>query len=191
MFEFDSIKLDEKEQSSIERRFLKASIFTACIAMLVLVYIAITSEEVKDSQVHTLYEPNEKKMINNRLYEYLGYGGVIHNFYNYLLRGEQHYFSNTLEKIGGLKFLIKQYRSMSPSILEDKALLQLESGLQQYTNSILKIKQLKDQGKSVAEIVKLIDFDKTLVSSALRNFEVENNVSAEDDAEVVKLFHET
>ncbi|MEQ8398863.1 response regulator [Thalassobaculum sp.] len=60
---------------------------------------------------------------------HLGYGGVVHNLKNYVLRGEASNLADLSESAGSVRAAIERYRSASPDAREQAALTTIEKTL--------------------------------------------------------------
>ena len=99
----------------------------------------------------------------------LGYTGFIHNFKNYVLRGEEPYYQATLENLKQLSTIFKstQARSDNPSI--DAQVKLIEQVVRKYELKLEQARMLHNQGASVEEIDQLIRVDDMAASAALRD----------------------
>lgn len=99
----------------------------------------------------------------------LGYTGFIHNFKNYVLRGEEPYYQATLENLKQLSTIFKstQARSDNPSI--DAQVKLIEQVVHKYELKLEQARMLHNQGASVEEIDQLIRVDDMAASAALRD----------------------
>lgn len=98
---------------------------------------------------HQTQQQQLQQQLDNKLTLYLalrsqlGYGGLIHNFKNHVLRGSHdyrvsHYASAVQENFAALEHLIRQYRQL-PGISseESQALNQLEATINQYQQKMV------------------------------------------------------
>ncbi|AQS40535.1 diguanylate cyclase/phosphodiesterase with PAS/PAC sensor(s) [Shewanella psychrophila] len=106
-----------------------------------------------ESQVHVV----EQAYKISRL---LGYGGLIHDFKNYLLRGEQKYLTSFNSNINQLKFKLTQLKNLdglSPTKLA--AVMYIDETIDSYHHQIDKLQRLKLQGLSIKEQDSLVRVD--------------------------------
>ena len=83
----------------------------------------------------------------------MGYGGAIHNFKNYVLRGEETYLSTTLQRTQETIVTIDAYRSLGQLREVEKASLQrVREMVVAYSDAAVRVRELRAQGKSAAEI---------------------------------------
>ncbi len=115
---------------------------------------AITSFDDVES-TWTTYQDNVLAKLNCvvALRSAMGYGGIVHHFKNYILRGE----ASDLEKIqgnaGDIKAFIQMYRlSGSVTAVEETALLEMEQMADKYVQAAERVTQLRARRMSPAAI---------------------------------------
>lgn len=103
---------------------------------------------------HTLASdsPLSKARINADLRAAIGYGGMIHEFKNYVLRHDNSRVAVVKEKLVRAQSAIDQYRQLDPSNAETLALDDIESTLFSYGQNLHTITQMITQGTSNKEI---------------------------------------
>ncbi|SCA57075.1 hypothetical protein MTBPR1_40098 [Candidatus Terasakiella magnetica] len=79
---------------------------------------------------------SEKARALNSLYEELGYGGMIHNFKNYILRHDEKHLRKAEERIGAAKSALRHLRIFMDQSEEIKALNYVEETVNQYSASL-------------------------------------------------------
>ncbi|MFT7592732.1 MAG: PAS domain S-box-containing protein [Paracoccaceae bacterium] len=83
---------------------------------------------------------------------YFGYGGMIHNFKNYVLRRDQKYARTLRIQTDLLRKAIGAYQNAGPSPLEQKALIRIHGVVEEYAQQIDKIALGIRQGLSAEQI---------------------------------------
>ena len=92
--------------------------------------------------------------------ELIGYGGMIHSFKNYLLRGEQRFLDNFTDKYGKVKVLIEQYKNLKDiSQGELFHLNTISNTFAKYNELIYKVKTLLKEQKKINEIDQIVKSD--------------------------------
>ena len=87
----------------------------------------------------------------------MGYGGAIHRFKNYVIRGQQKHFHKYMEKAEKINASIVAYRSAGfISSIEDNSLKKVNAMVETYREASIKARQLLEKGKSVKAIDKAI-----------------------------------
>jgi methyl-accepting chemotaxis protein len=96
------------------------------------------------------------------LYEEMGYGGAIHNFKNYVLRGSTQYMEQFGHKRDAMRQTLKAYSvlgNLNPE--EEAALVQLEEMVQKYDQAINKAHDMWTEGRSSQVIDNAVKIDDT------------------------------
>ncbi len=99
---------------------------------------------------------------------YIGYGGGIHLFKNYVLRGQQKYFDRYQKKAALALAAIKGYRqagNISP--VEDAALKKVAAMVESYRQAVITARRLWQQGVPVRQIDKQIKINDSPYLKAL------------------------
>ncbi|MCG7521465.1 PAS domain S-box protein [Ruegeria sp. Ofav3-42] len=102
---------------------------------------------------------------------YFGYGGLIHNFKNYVLRHSPEYGPRLRQQSRNLLATIDAYRGTTPSTAELQALRQIEEVALEYTNNIPRIEVGIAAGLSAEEIDALVRVDDRDALTALAELE--------------------
>lgn len=112
------------------------------------------------SQVHLIEQAY-------KLSRLMGYGGMIHDFKNYLLRGEQVYFDSFSNSISQLQFKIHKLKQINGLPREKRAaILEIDETINEYHNKIDMLRLLKQQKLTIAEQDKLVRIaDEPMVKS--------------------------
>ena len=88
----------------------------------------------------------------NALYSEIGYGGMIHNFKNYLIRHQPENADAVKSSLGGAKAAIALYRSLELNQSEKEALTAVEANLAAYENVLPVIEALIEKSQTVRSI---------------------------------------
>ncbi len=81
-------------------------------------------------------EAEKRGELLNRIWAHLGYGGIIHNFKNYVLRQDQEYLIALEEQFADFTKTIAEYRQSNPSPLELKNLAIIETTILAYMRKL-------------------------------------------------------
>jgi PAS domain S-box-containing protein len=113
----------------------------------------------------------------------MGYGGMIHNFKNMVLRHDHRTRDRTLQDIAAALSAINLYSERSLSDVERKALRNISGVVNAYKKALISIDTHDDQGRSAAAIDRVVKIDDT---PALKGFDDltreishQNNIEAE------------
>jgi methyl-accepting chemotaxis protein len=147
---------------------IKSKILIVAVLSVIITLVLIISNHIsttKMSEGIELYKKDisQRLVLLSQLNESLGYGGIIHNFKNYLLRGDSKYidsfdkqyliFIQTLSKYQKLKFLSQK---------EKDSLETMKSTLLEYYQNISLLKKLKNKKSfTIKEIDEKIGIDDT------------------------------
>ncbi len=97
----------------------------------------------------------------------LGYGGMIHNFKNFLLRKDQHRGTETQRRIGALTETLDQLALIDVSAEERKAIGLLRDTVATYGERLRIARILVAENKSVAEIDAQVRYDDSAAIEAI------------------------
>ena len=95
---------------------------------------------------------NEKARLHNSLYATLGYGGMIHNFKNLILRKDMATYVKLERSMGAVQEVVDQYLVLSSSPAERLALNDIEIMLVNYQNSLDLVREEMRNNSSSSEI---------------------------------------
>ena len=100
-----------------------------------------------------------KQDLFNELEANLGYGGVIHNFKNYILRSDEKYIAHFREKVRAVLADIDAYRKQNLTEEEAADLAALEAVVRTYLRQAEMAQHLIMAGKTPAEIDTAVEVD--------------------------------
>ncbi len=127
----------------------------------------------------TLLESYKKKLIISQLKEIVGYGGFIHNFKNYVLRGKKKYSDKVAKQYKKIIKLINEYESLKyVSKKEQKLLDTIKSIFYQYKSGLPAVVSANENGLGVRELDKIVKVNDTPAIKALN--ELSNNFFTND-----------
>ena len=113
---------------------------------------------VADIEQYTATTARKRDLLG-KLESSMGYGGAIHNFKNYVLRGKEKYLSRFREKSAAVIDAIEAYRSLGVSPQERDALAAIESVVRKYRAQGDIIQRLSNEGKTSDQIDKVVKID--------------------------------
>ncbi len=148
-------------QLSIKVRLYSVAVVAVILLATITWYQHIKIQEMKGdwgSMINTL---SERQELITELYTHLGYGGMIHNFKNYVLRGQTKYVERTALNFSKLRAAITTYRQLpNLSESEKEALTAITKTASEYENFVPVVTQLLSEGKNAEArdaIVKVSD----------------------------------
>lgn len=137
--------------------------------------LALRALETLNSQIlieHPYYQDNNNKPVMAALLrKYLGYGGMIHHFKNFVLRGEIKYHDMSEDNIQMVEHLIRRYQDTSPTLAEQNSLEDIQSTINQYRQQLDVIEAMTKQGNSPEEIDQKVRINDTLALRGLQTLE--------------------
>ncbi len=92
----------------------------------------------------------------NRMWSHLGYGGIIHNFKNYVLRQDQQYLDRLEDQFTDFSQTIKEYRQSNPTRQELDNLAIIENTMLTYMNKAKIAKQAAQENWPPQKTDKLV-----------------------------------
>lgn len=101
----------------------------------------------------------------------IGYGGIIHDFKNYVIRGDDEAFSNLITDFEAFQADILAYGAFASTQNESNALSDLTATMQNYKRQLLVAQELKREGLTVEEIDNRVKVDDRPALEALNTLE--------------------
>lgn len=102
---------------------------------------------------------SEKAQVLNALRREIGYGGMIHRFKNFVLRKDVALATRVDEHLGGAMAAITHYRSLGVNEAEQQALADIQAMLAGYGYANRTTRRLIADGRSTAEIDRVVRVD--------------------------------
>ncbi len=114
-----------------------------------------------------------KQDLLNQIVQLIGFGGLIHDFKNHVIRGGLRYRQHFQQTFAQLQAVLEDYRHL-PNIsqAETRALNTLERTFKQYDLNITVVSDLKMQGRAIAEIDRQVKINDTPVLLALQQLRI-------------------
>lgn len=111
---------------------------------------------------------SEKARLESVLSASIGYGGMIHEFKNYVLRHENVRVSKIQAHIGAAKAVINQYQSLVLSDVEKSALQDITTVLNAYNKALLITVDLVSRNVTAHDIDRRVKVDDSIALLALK-----------------------
>ncbi|MEE9551557.1 MAG: hypothetical protein V3V89_00790, partial [Gammaproteobacteria bacterium] len=125
--------------------------------------------------------PAQKGVYLSQLRDAIGYGGMIHQFKDYVLHKDNTGIDNVNNKIDQAKALINEYKKIDVSKNENASLSVLYAIVLNYEDALVKAQQLVNTGSSSNEIDARIGVDDEPALAALKTLD-EELIQARTDA---------
>ncbi|WP_181905378.1 response regulator [Aestuariispira insulae] len=97
----------------------------------------------------------------------LGYGGMIHAFKNYLLRGDEDYLDQARERAVAVRSLVEDFLTLDPTDVEQRHMMALLATVTAYRHSIERAENLRPLGMDISEIDDMVRVDDGAALEAL------------------------
>lgn len=135
-----------------------------------------TSVDISESQhawsdFRSQTEPKADAL--SEIKRYIGYGGMVHQFKNYVLRKDEQRIGKVQTAVGGILAALDQYAASNPSPQEMEALKNIRQTAQFYLANLSEVERLAAEGKTSSEIDGLVKIND---SSALDGIQVLTSV---------------
>jgi signal transduction histidine kinase len=118
--------------------------------------------------------------------EKMGYGGVIHNFKNYILRNEHEYFQKALHSLAEVTKLLEKYRSKWLQPSEQQSIYTIIGIIRNYRRALIQTVKLAKKGNTPEEIDKAIRIDDQPALSAFIAMEKATKVQTTLNEEAIE-----
>jgi len=112
-------------------------------------------------------EAERRGALLSRIRELLGYGGIIHNFKNYVLRQEPRYLATLESQLAEFGETVSRYRAAGATPLEERSLAAIEKTVAIYRSMIPVAREAAQQGWPAAQTDRLVKVDDTPAIDAL------------------------
>jgi diguanylate cyclase (GGDEF)-like protein/PAS domain S-box-containing protein len=137
---------------------------------------------------------SEKARLASVLRAAIGYGGMIHEFKNFVLRHDKARMDRVREHLGAATSVIEQYRPLGTSEAERVALRDIAGMIGDYADALIVAERLIDQGGGPREIDGAVKVDDTLALRGLavldREIAARVDETSRDVSESMHLAHE-
>jgi len=122
----------------------------------------------------SLYASEVKHDYVSQMKELAGYGGLIHNFKNYVIRGNQKYIAKIRSQYEKLQGLIASYKSTNITKEEMVLLQNLENVFSKYNNGLAQVTLSINKGTNVKELDKVVKVSDAPAINALKKLSSSN-----------------
>ena len=156
------------------RRMMPIAVTGATILVLILaVMLALSNEtgarfrKIKTGWEEYSQAADPRGLWISEIRGYFGYGGMIHNFKNYVLRQDQKYEQTLRVQSRYLLDAIETYQAAKPDEIEQDALSRIKRVVEEYTYNIDIISTAVKNGKTAEQIDALVRVDDSDALKAL------------------------
>ncbi|MCG8333895.1 MAG: methyl-accepting chemotaxis protein [Proteobacteria bacterium] len=163
---------------------IKKKMILMIITLVVLMLSFGIVENYALQAVSTVWAEYQEQSVKRRLYlfeieSHFGYGGFIHNFKNYVLRGQPKYIERFKKNEEVMFEAIRSLENLNPDEKEQIAINNIKDVASQYVNAIKVAEKMVKEGATSNEIDKIVKIDD---SPAFEAFDVieKNAVTVEE-----------
>jgi len=131
---------------------------------------------------HTAIEHASRLNLLNQIQQVVGYTGLIHDFKNYVIRGDNLYLKRFKENYSTMLSLIQQYKDLSGSSRNDLSNLAIiEATFNKYHQYLETVTAMKKSKKSINQIDSIVKVDDSPAANAFNQLRVEISVGSVND----------
>lgn len=156
------------------RRMMPVAVAGATVLVLILaVMLALSNEtgarfrKIKIGWEEYSQAADPRGIWISEIRGYFGYGGMIHNFKNYVLRQDEKYEQTLRIQSRFLLDAIETYQGAAPDMVEKEALKRIKHVVEEYSRNIEIIRNSIAQHKSAEQIDALVQVDDSDALQAL------------------------
>jgi len=99
---------------------------------------------------------DKKKEIVSNMKELVGYGGLIHNFKNYVLRGKEKYKNRFNNQYAELQKMLNEYKKLGMSDVEKNLIPEIENVFDRYHKGLKKVVEGYEKNLSIQDLDKIV-----------------------------------
>lgn len=144
-------------------------------------YTLLKTSDIQNVWVDFNQNRSDKNRSIRALREQIGFGGMIHNFKNYLLRRNIKNKEQVLLSLGGAKATLARYKLLLLSKEEIKAIEDISQTLVLYDVALNRIDELSYEGKNAKQIDQLVKVDDTAALEAMAVLETNMHEHANNE----------
>jgi PAS domain S-box-containing protein len=121
-------------------------------------------------------EATEKSVLLDNFRGSLGYGGVIHDFKNFVLHGDRHRIIRVQASLRQIEYTLMKYAALNINQRELEALKGIDRTFRKYNDAIVLAEKMMNQGANVAKVDKTtnVDNQSAFEAIALLSQEIDN-----------------
>jgi len=151
------------------------SYLLSAVILLVIVWLVAATqslrydvEEVEEQWQELQQARSVKAQLESVLRSEIGYGGLVHYYFNYLLRNDPELKEQAIAHIWGARTALRQYFDLNNTLVEQVALQDIGIVLMQYERAFDRAQRALVGGESIATIIASQDIDEALVERSLQ-----------------------
>ncbi len=160
-----------KKNTSIKNRLYSIATIAGTMYVILHIILLIYSNDVKYKWDNYNEDIKTKMSILSQIKSDFGYGGAIHQFKNYLIRGNSAHYDKFQIKYNTFVKNKEAYLALEVINFEVVQLQKIETVFTEYKNNINKILTLKNNGQGVKDIDKIVRINDEPALKAMRDLE--------------------
>ncbi len=138
---------------TIKKKFIFLFFGNVILGLLVLAIAIPSLNNIAGGFDNYLKDVAERRQLLMDIKSQMGYGGGIHQFKNYIIRGNEKYYQRVKSAYAAVDSSIRQFRQLQGVTVEElKALDNIEDVVRRYNKNSDLVKNLVSQEKSINEI---------------------------------------
>lgn len=110
---------------------------------------------------------SDKARLESQITKSMGYGGMIHDFKNLVLREDESLVGEIQRQIGATRSALLRYQNLGLSQEEESGIEGLRQTLDRYEEMVIKVRDMQSRGETAADIDKQVKIDDYLAVSGL------------------------
>lgn len=155
---------------TIKQKFFALLGFNLLATVIILAITVPGLYSISDSYNQFVDEVAARQSLLMDIKDHMGFGAGIHNFKNYVLRGNQKYYPRIKDNFSSVQQDIEAYRKVpNLTVQEGIALDKIQSVVKAYQENTDKIKPMVEQGSAAATVDKVVKIND---SPALDGFKI-------------------
>lgn len=163
-----SVWLDQRRQRV--RLYVGVIVAVAVICLssgMYAVYVSEKHRAIQELNTEAAVSISIKGKLIERLLSSTGFGGFIHNFKNYVIRGDPSYYDAAVRDYENFETVLESYRELELSEPETEALGSIANTIGEYRENLGEAKRLIDSGAAVNRVDDVVRVDDTEMIEAL------------------------
>ena len=166
--------------SKVRLSTINVAVILGIVASIISLIAFINTAIVRYDQVNAKWQEfndKEAQIVKSalKLNAYLGYGGMIHHFKNYVIRGDEYYLQSLEKQIKYVELELRELSSYLKTKKELEALHVLEKMIKEYTRKIASVGKMHDEMNKVSDIDKTVKVNDQYAIAALETIRSESN----------------
>lgn len=127
-----------------------------------------------------LFTASDRFELVTKMQVQIGYGGIIHNFKNYVLRGQQKHLNRLNKGFDAVLSLVEEFRkAKGVTAVELEAMNDIENTINSYKANLPEVTRMVQRGASIEEIDKFVKINDSPAINALKKISVMGNFGVE------------